>query len=184
MQDKPPTYTCVKKAWHKHESELHRFLTHRLPDAHQANDLLQEIFIKAIRQGDGFCSLNSARAWLFEVARNAIADHYRLQRDQVELPDDLTISNDEPATIDSLAACIPRVLSELAESDREAILMCDLQGMKQEEYALLKGISLPGAKSRVQRARKRFQDRLTAACQVQFDERGQVICFVPRPPIN
>ncbi len=184
MQKNPSSYICVKNAWRKHERELRNFLTHRLSDTHQANDLLQEIFVKAMRQGEKFCALNNARAWLFEVARNAIADHYRLQRDQVELPNDLAIHVEEPLMIDSLSACIPRVLSELAEADREAIMLCDLEGMKQEEYALLKGISLSGAKSRVQRARRRFQDQLTSACQVQLDERGQVVSFVPRPFIN
>ena len=184
MQDKPPTYTCVMNAWRKHEGELRGFLTHRLSDAHQADDLLQEVFVKAMRQGDGFCSLSSARAWLFEVARNALTDYFRLKRSHAELSDDLVDESEEPALVDALAYCIPRVLTELNETDREAIMLCDLQGMKQEEYALMKGLSLPGAKSRVQRARKRLQERLTVACQVQFDEDGQVACFVPRPPIT
>ena len=180
MQKKPSTFSCVTSAWRTHETELRNFLAHRLSDTHLAEDLLQEVFVKAMRQGDGFCNLNSARAWLFEVARNAVADHFRLRRDQVELPDDLIAESEEPATVDSLAACIPRVLSELTENDREAIMLCDLQGMTQEEFARTKGMSLSGAKSRVQRARKRMLAQLTTACQVQFDESGLVVCFVPR----
>jgi RNA polymerase sigma-70 factor (ECF subfamily) len=52
--------------------------------------------------------------------------------------------------------------------------------MTQEDYARLKGISLPGAKSRVQRARKRLREHLSQACQVKFDATGKVCCFVPR----
>lgn len=182
MPDKPPSFSCVISAWRKHEAELRRFLAHRLSDSHLADDLLQEVFLKAMQRGDGFCSLGSARAWLFEVARNALADYYRTQREMIELPDDLLAENDEPPTVDGLAACIPRVLSELTETDREAITLCDLQGMTQEEYARQKGLSLPGAKSRVQRARKRLMEHLTIACQVQFDETGQLVHFVPRAP--
>ena len=47
-----------------------------------------------------------------------------------------------------------------------------------------KGLSLPGAKSRVQRARQRLREQLSAACQVKFDGAGQVCCFVPRPPLD
>jgi RNA polymerase sigma-70 factor, ECF subfamily len=184
MPSKPVSFSCVLGAWHSHESELRSFLTHRLSDAHIAEDLLQEVFLKAMRQGSNFCSLDSTRAWLFEVARNAITDHFRLRRDQVELPDDLVADAEHMETIDSLATCIPRVLSELSESNREAISLCDLQGMTQDEFARTKGITLPGAKSRVQRARRRLLDQLTKACQVQFDDAGKVTCFVPRPPAN
>lgn len=180
---KSPAFSCVLSAWRKHEAELKAYLDHRLKDAHLADDLLQDVFVKAMRQGNRFCSLSSARAWLFEVARNTLADHFRLRKEQVELPDDLAIDIEEPATVDSLAACIPRVLSELTENDREALMLCDLQGMTQEEYARLKGLSLPGAKSRIQRARKRLLEQLTKACQVQFDENGQVLHFVPRPAV-
>ena len=48
----------------------------------------------------------------------------------------------------------------------------------------LKGLSLPGAKSRVQRARQRLRERLASACQVRLDVEGQVCCFVPRPPLD
>ena len=184
MPETPPNFSCVKNAWRTHEAELRRFLTRRLSDPHLADDLLQEVFLKAMRQGNGFCNLVSARAWLFEVARNALADHFRLRREMVELPDDLAAEIENPASVDCLAACIPRVLSELTEIDREAITLCDLQGMTQDDYAQLKGLSLPGAKSRVQRARKRLMQRLTTACQVQFDEVGQVVHFVPRPPLD
>jgi RNA polymerase sigma-70 factor (ECF subfamily) len=50
--------------------------------------------------------------------------------------------------------CLPRVLSELSAEDREAITLCDLQGMAQAEFARTTGLSLSAAKSRVQRARR------------------------------
>jgi RNA polymerase sigma-70 factor (ECF subfamily) len=181
-KEKPPTFTCVRNAWKNHEAELHRFLVNRLSDPHLADDLLQEVFFKAVRHRDSFCNLTSTRAWLFEVARNTIADHFRSCRKQVDIPDDLPVEADEPPTVDSLAVCIPRVLTELSEQDREAIVLCDLQGMTQEAFAQLKGLSISGAKSRVQRARKRLQDQLTKVCQVEFDENGQVMRYVPRVP--
>ena len=147
-------------------------------------DMLQDLFLKAMRQGERFCAIDNARAWLFEVARNALADRLRLKREMIELPADLSSEAEEVATVDSLVACLPRVLSELSPEDREAITLCDLQGLPQEEYARRKGLSLPGAKSRVQRARKRLRDQLTAACQVRLDAAGQVSDFVPRPRLG
>lgn len=169
-------------AWHRHEGELRAWVRGRMGNAHDAEDMVQELFLKALRQDKKFCEINNARAWLFEVARNALADRLRLKKEQVELPDDLASEINESAAVDSLAVCLPRALAELSEEDREVITLCDLEGVNQEDYARLKGLSLPGAKSRVQRARKRLREHLTQACQVRFDEFGQVCCFVPRAP--
>jgi RNA polymerase sigma-70 factor (ECF subfamily) len=174
---------CLMTAWHQHESELRGWLRHRIGNGVDAEDLLQDVFLKAMRQGERFCAIVDARAWLYEVARNALADRLRLARNTVELPEDLSADTGEVAAIDSLAACLPRVLSELSPEDREAITLCDLERLPQEEYARRKGLSLPGAKSRVQRARKRLRERLTQACQVRLDATGQVSDFVPRPPL-
>jgi RNA polymerase sigma-70 factor (ECF subfamily) len=175
---------CLMTAWHAHEAELRGWLRHRLRNAADAEDLLQDVFLKAMRQGQRFCAIVDARAWLYEVARNTLADRLRLARDTVALPAELSADVEEAAAVDSLAACLPRVLSELSPEDREAITLCDLERLPQEEYARRKGLSLPGAKSRVQRARKRLRDRLTQACQVRLDGSGQVSDFVPRPPLD
>ena len=174
---------CLMSAWHAQEAELRRWLQHRLGSAADAEDLLQEVFLKAMRQGERFCEIGNARAWLYEVARNAAADRLRLARPSVELPENLSADAEVVAPVDSLAACLPRVLSELSAEDREAITLCDLEGLTQEEYARRKGLSLAGAKSRVQRARKRLRAQLTLACQVKLDAAGQVSDFVPRPPL-
>jgi RNA polymerase sigma-70 factor (ECF subfamily) len=172
------------KAWHAHEAELRGWLRYRLGNAVDAEDLLQDVFIKAMRQGERFCAIVNARAWLFEVARNALADRMRYAHDMVELPEELSADIEDTAAVDSLAGCLPRVLSELSPEDREAITLCDLDRLPQEEYARRTGLSLPAAKSRVQRARKRLREQLTQACQVRFDADGQVCGFVPRPPID
>jgi len=143
--------------------------------------MLQDLFLKAMRQDKKFCEIGNVRAWLFHVARNALADRLRLKREQVALPDDLAAEYDEPVPVDTLVQCLPRALAELSEEDRDALVLCDLEGMSQADYARRTGLSLPGAKSRVQRARKRLREHLTGVCQVRFDEAGNVCCFVPRP---
>jgi RNA polymerase sigma-70 factor (ECF subfamily) len=173
---------CLMTAWHRHEAELRAWLRGRLGNKHDADDMLQDLFLKSLRQDKKFCEIANARAWLFEVARNALADRLRLKREQVELPDDLAAEHDEPIPVDSLAQCLPRALAELTEPDRDALTLCDLGDMSQADYAKLRGLSLPGAKSRLQRARKRLRAHLTGVCQVRFDATGKVCCFVPRGP--
>ncbi len=171
---------CLTTAWTKHEPELRSWLRWHLRNSAEADDLLQDLFLKALRQGERFCSVTNARAWLFEVARNAMADKLRIARVMVELPEDLVASVEENDTVDTLTACLPRVLSELDVEDCEVITLCDLQGMAHAEYAATKGLSLSAVKSRVQRARRRLKERMSQVCQVQIDDTGHVSDFVPR----
>lgn len=170
------------RAWADHERELRSWLRKQLRNPADAEDMLQDLFLKALRQDKQFCAIGNTRAWLFQVARNALADRLRLHREQVELPDDLLLENDELAPVDTLANCLPRALAELSAEDCDIITECDLQGMKQEDYAKQHGLSLPGAKSRLQRARKRLKAHLETHCQVRYGDNGKVCCFVPREP--
>lgn len=171
---------CLTQAWTAHAPELHGWARHRLGNPTDAEDLLQDLFLKALRQGEKFCSVQNARAWLFEVARNTLADRLRVARHTVPLPDDLASHVEAVDAVARLTHCLPRVLSELPEDDRDAITLCDLQGMAQADFAKAKGLSLSAAKSRIQRARLRMKRQMSAVCQVQLDAAGHVQDFVPR----
>lgn len=173
---------CVLDAWEGHEAELRVWFRRRLDgDAALAEDLLQNLFLKALRQGERFCQVERARAWLFTAARNALVDHLRLRKDQAPLSAELPAPGEWTVPVDGLAACLPRALSEMDAQDADILRRCDLEGLSQVAYAREQGISVPGAKSRLQRARRRLKAHLTEACQVRRDEAGNVCCFVPRP---
>lgn len=175
---------CLITAWLATESELRGYLRHRVGHREDADEVLQEVFIKAMRQGEQFCAVDNPRAWLFQVARNALADRLRVSREHMALPDDLAAPMEEPAPpVDDLSQCLPRVLSELSAADRLAITLCDIEGHSQQVLAERLGLSLSGAKSRIQRARRRLKERLEKGCQVRFDENGAVCGFTLRPPL-
>ena len=170
-------FECVLSAWQAHEAELQGFLARHAGDADSAQDLLQEVFVKALRQGQGFCALDNPRAWLFQVARNALVDAGRLRRPSVELPEVLPAQPaDERAPVDALDACLARNLQFLGEDDRDIVQRCDLDGQTVRAYAEAASLSLPAAKARLLRARKRLRDGLVARCGVRFDADGSVCC--------
>ena len=177
----PQAAPCMLQAWQFAEAELRGFLRHQLHDADAADDLLHEVFLKAMRQGGRFCQIDNARAWLFQVARNALVDVQRAARPSDPLPDDLPAIADDPAPVEALADCLPIALASLSVEDRDAIEQCELGGLSQVEYAELRGLKLPTAKSRIQRARTRLRAALVAHCGVRFDaQTGAVCCHVPR----
>ena len=90
------SYACINRAWRAHQAELRAFLIHRARNAEEGDDLLQEVFLKAMLQGQAFCGLDQPSAWLFQVARHLLIDRLRLSREQVPLPDDL-LADPDPA---------------------------------------------------------------------------------------
>lgn len=87
----------------------------RVSDAQAAKNLVQEIFLRAMRQESGLCGIDNPRAWLFQVARNLLIDRYRLGKDEIPL-------DEAQQPVDELSNCLPRVLSELSPDDREAVM--------------------------------------------------------------
>jgi RNA polymerase sigma-70 factor (ECF subfamily) len=182
------SFACVSSAWKAHEGELLGYLRHRLADADAADDMLQDVFVKAMRHGEGFCTLDNPRAWLFQVARNALVDRVRTTHATEPLPDGPA----EPAAplpesmapVDALADCLTRAIGELSQDDAAILRACDLEGQTQRAFAAAHGLGLPATKSRLLRARQHLRERLTTACQVRFDADGSVAGHVPRPPAS
>ncbi len=171
-----PGFDCVLGAWRAHARELEGFLKRRLGEPSAAEDLLHEVFIRAMREGRGFCRLDNPRAWLFRVARNASIDHLRLRRPGEPLPESLPTPETDPEPLHDLQACLWRNLPRLAEPERDIIRACDLEGMRQAEYARARGLGLAAAKSRLLRARRKLRALLVERCDVRFDDAGRVCC--------
>ena len=171
--------TCVTRAWRSYQSELLGFLRHRLHNDALAADLLQTVFLKALHEGRHFCELDNPRAWLYRVARNALIDQQRKVRRYAALPDNLGAESEDIPPVENLAECLPGVLATLANSDRDVIEYCELEGITQRAYADLRGLSLAAVKSRVLRARQRLRKALIQHCGVRFDAAtGKVCCNV------
>jgi RNA polymerase sigma-70 factor, ECF subfamily len=159
------------------------FLRHQLGDTHRADDVLQEVFVKAMRQGQGFCELEQPRAWLFHVARNALIDDVRRQRPTEALDAELQApAPAEVSPVDALTDCIERTLPQLDAADENVLRHCDLEGWRQQDYADRNGLTLAATKARLRRARMRLRALLVERCGVRFDVQGEVCCIVPPVP--
>ncbi|MEO8654400.1 MAG: sigma-70 family RNA polymerase sigma factor, partial [Ramlibacter sp.] len=162
-QPRTGKFPCVAAAWQSHESELRTYLRHRSADRDVADDVLQDVFVKAMRQGQGFCALDNPRAWLFQVARNTLVDRLRTTHPHEPLTDELAETlplETSPLTpVDALSDCLSRTLGELPAEDAAVLRACDLEGQTQRAFAEAQGLSLPAVKSRLLRARQRLRER-------------------------
>lgn len=174
-----PPFPCVLDAWDRHEAELRRWLLSRLHDAALADDILQDVFVKALREGGHFCRLESPRAWLFQVARHAVIDHRRLSKSTVPAEETLVQPEAVRHPVDALSTGLAASLEALDQDDRDVIVRCDLEGQTQAAYAAAHQLTLPAVKSRILRARTRLRQHLVARAGVRFGPTGQVCCHGP-----
>ncbi|MBL8137527.1 MAG: hypothetical protein JNL48_12960 [Acidobacteria bacterium] len=126
------------------------------------DDILQDVFVKALREGGHFCRLESPRAWLYQVARHAEIDHHRLSKTTVPAEDTLAQPEAAGTPVDALATDLAASLAALDPDDRDVIVRCDLEGQTQAAYATAHQLTLPAVKSRILRARTRLRRHLVA----------------------
>jgi RNA polymerase sigma-70 factor (ECF subfamily) len=110
-----------------------------------------------------------------------VIDFYRKKREHVDIPDDIASQPEMIVDIsEKLAQTVREMMKKLPDKYKEALLLADIENMKQSDLADRLGISLPGAKSRVQRARKMLKDLLLACCHFEFDRYGTVFDYHPK----
>ncbi len=162
---------------------LRLFTLRHVSDPQLADDILQDVYLKIHAHIQDLRAADRLESWLFQVTRNAIADHYRSSRHHADLPETLPAPPaDEPDFADELAASIRDMLCSLPPKDRQALELADLQGLTQTQLAARLGISLSGAKSRVQRARQKLKEAFLDCCHFEFDRYGRVIDSTPNCP--
>jgi RNA polymerase sigma-70 factor (ECF subfamily) len=177
--------------WRELRARLHGFVGRRIGNPEDAEDIVQDVLVRMHRNIDALLSADRLYAWAFRSARNAIADHYRSpnRRDvtgeaAAKVMNELAAgkAGGEPSNEarTEMARCIAPMVRGLPSHYRQAIELTELEGMTQAAAAERLGLSVPGAKSRVQRGRARLRAMLVRCCEIETDRRGRVITFETR----
>ncbi|HTM22712.1 MAG TPA: sigma-70 family RNA polymerase sigma factor [Kofleriaceae bacterium] len=174
-------------AWREVEDRLRPFVARRVSAA-DVDDVLQDVFLRMHRGLGGLRDDQQLGAWLYQVARSAIAEQGRARArhplaagaDPPELPvDPAAAEHDDRQAARALAGCLSAFVARLPSPYREAVTLVELEGLTAREAAELTGISVSGMKSRVQRGRAQLRHLLEQCCDIELDARGKVSGFTP-----
>jgi RNA polymerase sigma-70 factor (ECF subfamily) len=161
---------------------LRAFIRQRVRNDTIADDLAQETLLKVYRSRATLRDGTKLEAWLYQIARGTIIDHYRRQRPTEELP--AAIAGESPDEVAALRARVmismKKFLGELPEAYREPVRLAELEGLPLARIALRLDLSLTAVKSRVRRGRAMLKKKLQDCCRFEFDRLGQVIGFERR----
>ena len=167
----------TKTIWEDFRGSLKGFVLKRVQSEEDAEDILQDVFAKIHDKINNLKDEGKLRSWIYQITRNAIIDYYRSRKPTVEFTDTIQKVEDEtPSDVTAeISSCVKPMIDGLPDKYREAINLTDLKGLTQKELAENLGISLSGAKSRVQRARGKLKEELLECCHFEFDSRGKVL---------
>ncbi|WP_422449113.1 RNA polymerase sigma factor SigZ [Thermoanaerobacterium sp. DL9XJH110] len=164
--------------WKELSSDLKTFICKKVGNEQDAEDILQDVFLKILTNMDRIKDNDRIYAWVYRITRNTINDYYRRRRIKAEisdLPEEGVTSNDEDEIINELVLCLKNMIESLPDKYKQAIMLTELGGLTQKELAQKLGMSISGAKSRVQRGRIMLKEKFFECCKFQFDGYGNII---------
>lgn len=154
---------------------LYNFAFHLTNDENNANDLVQETYLKAYRFIDNYQRGTHAKAWLFRILKNAFINDYRKKTKQptkIDYQEIATFHEEEDTKYSSyldlreemfqnmMGDEVTSAINSLPVDFRTAILLCDVEGFTYEEISKIVDIPIGTVRSRLHRARNLLKEKL------------------------
>jgi RNA polymerase sigma factor (sigma-70 family) len=167
----------IAEAVRQERGRLANFIRRRVPDAGDAEDILQDVFYELVEAYRLMQPIEQVGAWLFRVARNRITDRFRKKKPEL-FTDQAVGEDDESLRFEDLLPSadagpeaayargvmleeLEEALDELPDEQREIFMATEFEGSSFKELAAVSGISINTLLSRkryaVQHLRRRLQ---------------------------
>ena len=167
--------------WIKFSHPVKDFIRNQTHKADVTDDILQEVFIKIHQNLHLLRDEERVAGWVFQIARNTVLNYFRTQKKNLENQrfhqretegESYFKENDLNEMVGNW---LEKFKKDLAPKYQEALQLVDIEGVTQVELANRLGISVSGAKSRVQRGREQLKQKLVDCCPVKTDQYGNIL---------
>lgn len=164
-----------EKEFLPHMDALYNFAFHLTYNEDDANDLVQETFLKSYRFIDSYQQGTNAKAWLFKILKNGfINDYRRKSKRPMQVDFDPMVNYSETDDESSVQIVdlrqemfqgligdeVTKALNDLPVDFRTVILLCDVEEFSYEEIAKIIDIPIGTVRSRLHRARNLLKEKL------------------------
>ncbi len=158
-----------------HSKAVYHFALSMTGNPEDANDLVQETYLKAFRYFHNFTKGSNCKAWLFMILKNTFINEYRKKKREPHKVnyDDIEdfYESIKPGQVDRTENLdkiyentfdddISKAMNELPENFRSVVTLCDLEGYSYEEIAEYVDCPIGTVRSRLHRARKLLHSKL------------------------
>ncbi|MDP5120598.1 MAG: sigma-70 family RNA polymerase sigma factor [Spirosomaceae bacterium] len=168
-------YVVFNTEFIPHIDSMYNFAFRLTNDEDDANDLVQDTYMKAFRFINSFQQGTNAKAWLFRILKNSFINDYRKKSKQPakvdyqevettynsESTDSETTTDLRTETVqDMIGDEVATALNSLPVDFRTVIILCDIEGFTYEEMAKILDIPIGTVRSRLHRARNLLKEKL------------------------
>ncbi|MCP9770126.1 sigma-70 family RNA polymerase sigma factor [Lacihabitans sp. LS3-19] len=169
-------YRIFDKEFMPHVDSMYNFAFRLTNDEDDANDLMQDTFMKAFRFINSFQEGTNSKAWLFRILKNSFINDYRKKSKEpskVDYQEVETVYNSTEdaeyesttdlrieAVQDMIGDEVAMALNGLPVDFRTVIILCDIEGFTYEEMAKILDIPIGTVRSRLHRARNLLKEKL------------------------
>ena len=169
IEDQKQLYADFEKEAIPHMDALFNFALRMTGDSDEADDLVQETYLKAFRFFDKFEKGTNCKAWLFRIMKNTFINSYRktskepdkIDYEEVEnFYENIKSSSTDSAHLEKemydnlLDDELSNAIASLPEDFRTVIILCDIEGFTYDEIADFVDVPVGTVRSRLHRARK------------------------------
>jgi RNA polymerase sigma-70 factor (ECF subfamily) len=132
----------------------------------EAEDLVQDTWISALRTVPSFEGRSSLRTWLVSILRRRIADRFRRERPSEQLEEEKlswdAAGPEERIDAYEAAGIASRAMTELSELEREAVTLCDVEDLDRDEASARMGVTRGHLRVLLHRGRHKLEAALKA----------------------
>jgi RNA polymerase sigma-70 factor (ECF subfamily) len=170
----------------RYESKIFRLAQHITQNREDAEDVLQETFLKAYEHLDQFQGNSKFYTWVVRIAVNQALMKLRRRKTDKSVSLDETIDTGEDTIVREIAAwgenpeqrfsreemghILESAIQDLERPYRSVFALRDMEGLSTEETAEALGLSVPAVKSRLLRARLQLREKLTRLFKRKGDD--------------
>lgn len=163
----------------KYQKSIFKYCYHMLGDVEEAEDAVQEVFIKAYRKLDSYKEGTSFSSWLYKIAYNHCVDYLRKRKYFRFVPlSDSTVSDFDTTAYsvekDELSQTLQKALSMLSAEDRTVLMLRILEEKSYEEIAHILGKRQAAVRKKYERARKKVKQNIDEMKGVVINEKFAV----------
>ena len=170
---------AFEQLYRRYSASVERFVAGRVRDRGRAEDLVQEIFLSALRRLRATETDITFRPWIFEIAKNAAIDHYRRmsRAEEISIHADDALRPSDQLRLVGRAHARPEnailhkeqfdqlrdAFAELSQSHHRVLVLREFEGLSYREIAKKMDMTRPAVESALFRARRRLQQEYARA---------------------